>query len=64
MTMTWVVMEAASPSLPSKKVWAWCLSTGHAGFDDVSFTELDGVTPVDAPEGYRLGAFVFSVPAQ
>jgi hypothetical protein len=49
MKRRWVVFEAKAGS---KTLWAWCqIGRQPPGFDEVLFTEPDGVTIVDAPTG-------------
>lgn len=41
---------------------AWCRSTSPGpGFEEVTFTDLDGVDLVDAPASWDLGVFVTTV---
>jgi hypothetical protein len=43
---SWVVMEARAEG-SMRPVWMWGLVRGGPGFEDVFFTEPDGVTPAD-----------------
>lgn len=45
-------------------VWAWCLLADGPGFDEVFFTETDGMTPADAPDPMRLERVVFTCPVE
>jgi hypothetical protein len=57
---SWVVMEARAGG--SRSVWCWGLVRSGPGFDDVFFTEADGVTPADIDSPPQLLATLFVVP--
>lgn len=55
----WVVFAV---QVGQRRMMAWCYTDGRGpGFADVHFTEPDGVTPIDAPDQYALGAVLFAV---
>lgn len=60
-----VVMETFVGGAGREPLWAWAtVVDGRPGFEDVSFTRADGVTPVDAPEPMpRLGKVLFTTVA-
>lgn len=59
---TYVVMEAR---IWGRNVWAWCEVNGDGpGFTDITYTEADGISIVDAPGiQHQLGRFLFTVTA-
>lgn len=60
-----VVMEAHL-SGHRRTLWAWCKVGDEPGFEEITYTEADGVTPVDGEseldEPPALGRHVFTVP--
>lgn len=61
-TQTWVVMEGR---VGAQTVWAWCLVGTGPGFDEVAFTEGDGMTVPEldeAPSRFDRHLFTVTVP--
>lgn len=59
----WVIHEVYRYNENDPVLWAWCkVEVAEPGYTETQFTQPDGHTPADAPDGaVRLGPVLFQV---